>query len=140
MSPVYHFGSGDPRKGNQLRLVTFRVPCFVWIDRGSQDPLRGMGFVGDLSEKGIGLYSDTKISKASMVRVALENPEASAHLGIVLWCRRYNFDQRFHGQGNLNFHVGIELHFSDPAEQQRYFIELNELRKRAASLTGEFKF
>ena len=140
MCPVYHLGRSNKRSGDRMRFVTFRVPCFLWVGKPESGPHRGFGFAADISEEGAGLYLDIKLAKATPVRLAFEDKEGSAHRGIVAWCRRYNMDQRFHGQSALDYRVGIEFFFESEADRQRYLIDFNELRKRATSLTGEYKF
>lgn len=140
MCPIHHIGRSPKRMGERLRFVTFRVKCFLWTEKDGGGPFAGFGFASDVSETGAGVYLDVPLTKGAPVRIAFEDEGATAFRGMVVWCRRYSLDHRFHGQTNLEYRVGVQLLFDSEVERQRYLMEFNDLRKRAASMPNQFKF
>jgi hypothetical protein len=140
MCPIYHPGRPKKRVGERLRFVTFRVKCFLWVDKPGSGAREGFGFASDLSEGGAGVYVDAKIPKGTFVRLAFEDESTASYRGMVAWCQRYSLTRRFHGQAALDHRIGVQLLFESEAERQRYLMAYNDLRKRAAALTGEYKF
>jgi hypothetical protein len=140
MSPIYHVGRTRKRLGERLRFATSRVNCFVWAESAGDAPIRGFGFLSDISEEGAGIYVDTKLPKSTVVTLAIEDENSTHYRGIVLWCRRYSMSQRLHSQATLDHRIGVQIVFASEEERQRYLMYFNDLRKRAAFLKGEFKF
>jgi hypothetical protein len=124
----------------RLRLVTFRVKCSVWNERDGAGPYNGFGFASDISPEGAGVFLERPFPKGTPVRIALEDDAQVPYSGMVAWCLRINLDQRFHAQANLEFRIGVQLLFATEAERQRYLMVYNDLRKRASSVPGQFKF
>jgi hypothetical protein len=102
MSPIHNPGRKKKRLSERLRLATSRISCFVWIEGGAEAPLRGYGFVSDISDGGFGIYMNESVSKTTIVKVALEDETSEPYRGVVLWSRRFNLDQRFHSQATLD--------------------------------------
>ena len=140
MSPIHNPGKSRKRLSERLRLATSRVGCFVWIEGSDEEPLRGYGFVSDISDGGFGIYMNVSLPKTTIVKVALEDEASEPYRGVILWSRRFNLDQRFHSQATLDFRLGVQLLFDSESERQRYLMYFNDLRKRATLLSGEFKF
>jgi hypothetical protein len=140
MPPIHHRGRSGKRLSERLRLATSRVPCFLWAEGSPDEPLRGYGFISDISSEGAGIYLNVSLPKTTKVSVAIEDEAGVPYRGAVLWCRRHNLDQRFHSQAALDFLIGVQLIFDTESEQQRYLMYFNDLCRRATSLTGEFRF
>jgi hypothetical protein len=140
MCPVHNPGRSRKRLSERLRLATSRIGCFVWVEGGEGAPLRGYGFISDISDGGFGIYMNESVAKTTIVKVSLESEASEPYRGVVLWSRRFNLNQRFHSQATLDYRVGVQLLFDSESERQRYLMYFNELRKRATLLSGEFKF
>lgn len=140
MAPVHNPGRSKKRLSERLRLATARIPCFVWTEGSAEEPLKGYGFVSDVSDGGMGIYLNVSLPKTTFVKVALEDEASSSFRGAVLWSRRFNLGQRFHSQATLDYRIGIHLLFDTESERQRYLMYFNDLRKRATCLSGVFKF
>jgi hypothetical protein len=140
MSPIHHLGKSKKRTGERMRLVTFRIKCFLWNERAGEGPIPGFGFASDISDSGAGVYAEKALPKATPVRIAFEDEESTPYHGVVVWCRRYTLNQRFHAQANLEYRLGVQLLFESEAERQRYLMLYNELRKRAAAIPNQYKF
>jgi hypothetical protein len=123
-----------------MRFVTYRVKCFVWNSKEGGGPVEGFGFASDIAEDGAGIFLDIKQAKGAIVKVALEEETNASYRGVVIWCRRYSMDQRFVGQANLEYRVGIQFLFESEGERQRYLMQYNDLRKRVSSIPNDFKF
>lgn len=140
MCPVHHFGRSNKRAKERLRFATFRVKCFLWTESPPGGPHAGFGFTADLSETGIGIYSDLCLPKGAPVRVAIEGENEPSYRGMVTWCQRFKLEQRFHGQSAYDYRIGVCLLFDSEAERQRYLLYFKELRHRAKSLDSTMKF
>jgi hypothetical protein len=141
MSPIHHHHRRtNKRIVERLRFATFRVKCFLWTENHQNGPFSGFGFAGDVSETGVGIYTDFRLKSGTLVRIALEEESSDTYQGMVAWCQRYSLEQRFLGQQTQDHRLGIQLIFESEPERQRYLIQLGDLRKRASSLTGGYKF
>jgi hypothetical protein len=140
MSPIHHIGKSKKRAGERMRLVTFRVKCFVWNDKDGAGPFAGFGFASDISENGAGIYLDQEFAKGTPLRISFEDEKSEPYFALVAWCRRFSLNQRFHAQANLEYHVGLQLLFASDGDRQRYLMHFNDLRKQAAAIPNQFKF
>lgn len=129
MCPIHHL-KGNKRSTERLRLATVRLKAFVWSDK-SEEPLRGFGFVADMSENGVGLYLGEKLAVGESVRVAFESVDAPVYKGSVVWVARYALEQHFVGRKALSFRVGINFLFVSEAERQRFVSYTDSVRKHA---------
>ncbi len=140
MCPVHHVGRINKRAKERLRFATYRVKCYLWTDNPPRGPVAGFGFAADLSEDGTGIYTDVKLAKGAQVRIAIEDEETPAFRGIVTWCQRFKLEQRFHGQQEFDFRLGINFLFESEPERQRYLLYFQDLLHRAKILDGTMKF
>lgn len=138
--PVHHVGRSKKAMGGRMRFVTFRARCFLWLEKDGAEALHGFGFASDISEHGAEVFLDVKLPKGTLVRFALEEQGSTKFRGIVAWCRNYSLEQRFHGQTNLNYRVGLKLSFESEIERQHYIMACNDLRNRAAEVPSEYRF
>jgi len=140
MSPIHHPSRTKKRVSERLRFATYRIKCYLWIENKEARAVEGFGFAADVSETGVGMYTDAKIPKGTFVRMALESEDSTSYRGYVAWCQRYALEQRFHGHESLDHRLGVSFLFESEAERQRYLMYFNDLRKRATFLNGDFKF
>lgn len=141
MCPIHKFGESDHKKViERLRLTTFRIRSFLWIESENRPPLEGFSFISDFTQTGIGLYLKEKIPAASPVRVSFESESGISHRGMVFWSNRFAFRQQFLGHESLQFRIGVRYQFGSEAERQRYLKYLEELRSKALAVKGEMKF
>jgi hypothetical protein len=141
MCPIHRFGESDHKKVlEKLRLTTFRVRSFLWIETTGNEPLEGFSFISDFTQTGVGLYLREKIPATIRVRIAFEEEQATSYRGTVVWANRFAFRQQFLGHEALQFRIGVRYQFGSEAERQRYIKYLNELRERALLVKGGMKF
>lgn len=129
MSPV-HFTKKDNRTFERLRLVTIKVPIFLW-DADTEHMRKGFGFVADFSESGAGVFVPDQLTNDSIVLVAFEAESAASYRGRIVWCNRFALEQKFFGHKGLSYRAGIKFLFSSEAQRQHYLEYLQEIRKRA---------
>lgn len=140
MCPIHHIGKSTKRMNERLLFATFRIKCFLWVDQRQPEPIPGFGFASDISESGLGIYINTKLSPGTKVRISLEEETNQPYPGVVAWCQRYALEQRFHGHSALDHRLGIRFRFESEADHQRYLMYFNELRRRVNIFTKERLF
>lgn len=140
MCPIHHLGKSKKRMRDRLRLVTFRIHCYLWTTKDGAGPHAGFGFASDVSEEGAGLYLNLQLPKATPVLVSLEDEKNEGYKGLVVWSRRYATEQRFHGQATQDYRVGVQFLFDSETDRQRYLMFYKDLQKRAASVPNQYKF
>jgi hypothetical protein len=128
MCPVHHIGKSSKRMNERLRFATYRIKCFLLVGKSQPEPLTGFGFAADISEAGIGIYIDKKLTVGTPVLVSLEDEGSEPYAGVVAWCQRYTLEQRFHGHSALDHRVGVRFQFQSEADRQRYLMYFNELK------------
>lgn len=140
MCPIHHMGKSSKRMNERLRFATYRVKCFLRLDRQPEQSIPGFGFTSDISETGIGIYINTKITVGANVRISLEDENSTFYPGVVAWCQRYKLEQKFHGHAALDHRVGLRFRFESEAEHQRYLMYFNDLRRRVNIFSKERLF
>jgi len=137
MCPVYHMGKSRKRMNERLRFATYRIKCFLWVDKLQPEPFEGFGFASDISEAGVGMYINTKIAVLTPVRIAFEEEGSQPYEGAVAWCQRFTLGQNFHGHSALDHRLGLRFKFESESDRQRYLMYFNELKRKVSVFSKE---
>lgn len=140
MCPVFHPQRTEKRNGRRLRLATYRIKCTLWSDSPPQGPNSAFGFAADVSETGMGLYTDLDLPKGTILKIAFEGNENDVYRGVVAWSHLYTLQQGFHGRQAFDHRIGLHFLFASEAERQRHIMYLNELRQKVTSQDLEYRF
>ncbi|MGZ3688430.1 MAG: PilZ domain-containing protein [Bdellovibrionota bacterium] len=74
--------------------------------------------LNDLSPKGVGLFSPTKLGVAQEILLVLNEPRKMEIRGKVAWCQHHNPNSHILSANSFSWRLGIEFHFKDEAEQK----------------------
>lgn len=131
MCPIH---SKSNRDHSRLKLATFRMKSFLWMEKYGDEPLGGFGFVADFSEVGVGLYVSENIKVHSNVRMSFESQDSTTYKGVVIWSQRYSLEQHFVGHKALSYRIGIKFLFGTEAERRRYVEYYHDVKNRVLAI------
>lgn len=83
--------------------------------------------LNDMTERGMGLYSQNPIGVGREVAVTLESPRQIYLRGHVTWCQEFDAESRILAQNPFSYRVGVKFIFQSPEEEEavkNFFEEL----------------